>query len=117
MLTCDEPNFSPRKQIWLSATELFEMDWKGKIIETKNGRSLIEVRDTTNSRAIQDDVYWLEANLRMKQGQFKESILLLEKTFMNAIKVVIFRTIHINFRLIFSPIYHCTLVSKSHNLR
>ena len=44
-----------------------------------NGRSLIEVIDTTNSRAIQDDVYWLEANLRMKQGQFKESILLLER--------------------------------------
>ena len=72
-------NFSPRKQMWLTPTELFELNWKGKIIETKNGRSLIEVIDTTNSRAIQDDVYWLEANLRMKQGQFKESILLLER--------------------------------------
>ena len=31
------------------------------------------------SISIIDDVYWLEANLRLKQGQFTESIALLEK--------------------------------------
>lgn len=29
--------------------------------------------------SIQDDVYWLEANLRMKRGEFEQSIMLLEK--------------------------------------
>ncbi len=35
--------------------------------------------DLTANSTIRDDMYWLEANLRMKQGQFNESILLLEK--------------------------------------
>ena len=31
------------------------------------------------STAIKDDVYWLEANLRMKRGEFDQSIILLER--------------------------------------
>lgn len=30
-------------------------------------------------KPIQDDVYWLEANLRMKRGEFEQSLLLLQK--------------------------------------
>ena len=32
-----------------------------------------------SNKAILDDVYWLEANLKMKQGKFQESITLLQK--------------------------------------
>ena len=39
----------------------------------------LKIRDVNNKSSILDDVYWLEANLRMKQGQFKESLFLLEK--------------------------------------
>jgi tetratricopeptide (TPR) repeat protein len=35
--------------------------------------------DLTTNSTIRDDMYWLEANLRMKQGQFNEAISLLEK--------------------------------------
>jgi outer membrane protein assembly factor BamD (BamD/ComL family) len=34
---------------------------------------------TISNQSILDDVYWLEANLRMKQGEFEKSIALLEK--------------------------------------
>jgi tetratricopeptide (TPR) repeat protein len=34
---------------------------------------------TISNQSILDDVYWLEANIRMKQGEFEESISLLQK--------------------------------------
>jgi tetratricopeptide (TPR) repeat protein len=41
--------------------------------------SVLTDRPFEISLSIMDDVYWLEANLRMKQGEFTESIALLQK--------------------------------------
>jgi outer membrane protein assembly factor BamD (BamD/ComL family) len=71
--------FQPKKKVWLSVTELFEINYTGKILEKKDGLSLVEIVDPKMASTIQDDVYWLEANIRMKQGQFQQAIALLEK--------------------------------------
>jgi outer membrane protein assembly factor BamD (BamD/ComL family) len=71
--------FQPKKNAWLTATELSELNFKGKILQTKDGLSLVEIVDAKLASTIQDDVYWLEANIRMKQGQFDQAIALLEK--------------------------------------
>ncbi len=52
--------------------------------ETRNYGSLgdsvwVDLKKDVALSAIQDDVYWLEANLRMKRGEFDQSIVLLEK--------------------------------------
>ena len=59
---------------------------KGESQESRNG-AVNEKIDSTktgavyrnNNNAILDDVYWLEANLRMKQGEFDKALLLLQK--------------------------------------
>jgi outer membrane protein assembly factor BamD (BamD/ComL family) len=71
--------FQPKKKVWLSLTQLSEINYTGKILEKKDGLSLVEIVDTKLASTIQDDVYWLEANVRMKQGQFNQAIALLEK--------------------------------------
>ncbi|NOS57506.1 MAG: tetratricopeptide repeat protein [Cyclobacteriaceae bacterium] len=71
--------FQPKKNAWLTTTELSELNFKGKILQTKDGLSLVEIVDAKLASTIQDDVYWLEANIRMKQGQFDQAIALLEK--------------------------------------
>ncbi|MCA6379723.1 MAG: tetratricopeptide repeat protein [Cytophagales bacterium] len=71
--------FQPKKKVWLSLTQLFEINYTGKILEKKDGLSLVEIVDPKMASTIQDDVYWLEANIRMKQGQFQQAIALLEK--------------------------------------
>jgi outer membrane protein assembly factor BamD (BamD/ComL family) len=71
--------FQPKKNAWLTATELSELNFKGKILQTKDGLSLVEIVDAKLASTIQDDVYWLEANIRMRQGQFDQAIALLEK--------------------------------------
>jgi len=51
-----------------------------KIQSLKEGR--IQTRDsveTISNQTILDDVYWLEANIRMRQGEFEKSVSLLEK--------------------------------------
>jgi outer membrane protein assembly factor BamD (BamD/ComL family) len=71
--------FQPKKKVWLSLTQLSEINYTGKILEKKDGLSLVEIVDTKLASTIQDDVYWLEANIRMRQGQFDQAIALLEK--------------------------------------
>lgn len=39
----------------------------------------LKIKEVNTKSSILDDVYWLEANLRMKQGQFNEALVLLEK--------------------------------------
>jgi outer membrane protein assembly factor BamD (BamD/ComL family) len=39
----------------------------------------VKTKEVNAKSSILDDVYWLEANLRMKQGQFNEALVLLEK--------------------------------------
>jgi outer membrane protein assembly factor BamD (BamD/ComL family) len=49
---------------------------------SKEDAFLLNVNDsvlTISNQSILDDVYWLEANIRMKQGEFEESISLLQK--------------------------------------
>jgi tetratricopeptide (TPR) repeat protein len=48
---------------------------EGKATKTDSANSTT----TFSNQTILDDVYWLEANLRMKRGEFNESISLLEK--------------------------------------
>jgi tetratricopeptide (TPR) repeat protein len=48
---------------------------EGKATKTDSANS----STTFSNQTILDDVYWLEANLRMKRGEFNESISLLEK--------------------------------------
>jgi len=48
-----------------------------KIQEIKNGKS--DSGKTFSNQSILDDVYWLEANIRMKKGEFQEAIDLLQK--------------------------------------
>jgi outer membrane protein assembly factor BamD (BamD/ComL family) len=71
--------FQPKKNAWLTTTELSELNFKGKILQTKDGLSLVEIVDPKLASTIQDNVYWLEANIRMRQGQFDQAIALLEK--------------------------------------
>lgn len=39
----------------------------------------VDQKTDINLTSIQDDIYWLEANLRMKRGEFDQSVALLEK--------------------------------------
>jgi tetratricopeptide (TPR) repeat protein len=52
-----------------------------KIGELKKGKSQgrLDSAKFISNDAILDDVYWLEANIRMKRGEFLESVALLEK--------------------------------------
>lgn len=52
-----------------------------KIEELKKGQLIIKLdsSESFTNYSILDDVYWLECNLRMKRGEFMESIALLEK--------------------------------------
>ena len=73
--------FNPMKRVWLTTAELFERNWKGEIIETRGDQKLVEIADSANvnNLAIKDDVYWLEASLRMKKGEFEKAFALCEK--------------------------------------
>lgn len=56
-----------------------------KINELKKGQASTEIGDSTirvSNYSILDDVYWLEANLRLRKGEFTEAIGLLEKILM-----------------------------------
>ena len=41
--------------------------------------TIVRPSSMTQTSSILDDIYWLEANLRMKQGEFEKSIALLQK--------------------------------------
>jgi tetratricopeptide (TPR) repeat protein len=71
--------FTPTKQVWLTETEFFEQNYQGKIIAEKNGKKLIQQVDSSGNSTIKDDVYWLEANLLMKKGDYAKSIAILNK--------------------------------------
>ncbi len=49
------------------------------LVETEGEYIWVTLPAGAINKAIQDDVFWLEANLKMTQGLFKESIELLEK--------------------------------------
>ncbi len=47
--------------------------------DSSNKGASVRPPSMTQTSSILDDVYWLEANLRMKQGEFEKSIALLQK--------------------------------------
>lgn len=75
--------WSPEKQ--MSVDEL--KDFKEELERQKQGGKSaigidsvwVDVETDQFQTNIKDDVYWLEANLRMKRGEFDQSIVLLEK--------------------------------------
>ncbi len=73
--------FTPKKRVWMSTTEIFEFGINGRIIETRGNEKLVELNDSSSvySQSIKDDVYWLEAKLRLKQGEFDKALTLCKK--------------------------------------
>ena len=68
------------RQVWLTKEEAFEKNLNpAKAIKEQDGKFLFELKGGINDTSILDDVYWLEANIRMKQGEFDKSIALLQK--------------------------------------
>ncbi len=58
-------------------------DWEAAQFKAKVGDTIRvaghAIRKPVSNFTILDDVYWLEANLRMKRGEFEQSLLLLNK--------------------------------------
>jgi tetratricopeptide (TPR) repeat protein len=52
---------------------------EGSAVVPDSSNSGSVVRTSFSNRAILDDVYWLEANIRMERGEFTESIQLLQR--------------------------------------
>jgi outer membrane protein assembly factor BamD (BamD/ComL family) len=72
--------FSIKKQVWKTPTEIFELNYTGPIIKNENGLSLIEIKeDILQSSPIRDDIYWLQATLYLRKGNFSESLTFCEK--------------------------------------
>jgi len=64
----------------MSVTEAFEKNLISANEIVKSTDSLwVDQKTDVVLTSIQDDIYWLEANLRMKRGEFDESVALLEK--------------------------------------
>ncbi len=53
---------------------------------------------TISNQTILDDVYWLEANLRMKRGEFDQAITMLRKKFRTNTLMTFFRMMRFFFR-------------------
>lgn len=68
--------FGSESETWMSKTEAFELNKIG--IKSQGDSVLVKNNGGFITAAIMDDVYWLEANIRMKLGQFEESIALLQ---------------------------------------
>lgn len=69
--------FGKETERWITKTEAFALNLKP--IQTRGDSVLVPGKANLVISAIMDDVYWLEANIRMRMGQFSESISLLEK--------------------------------------
>jgi len=73
-------HFQVTKKVKMSVTEAFEKNLISANEIVKSTDSLwVDQKTDVVLTSIQDDIYWLEANLRMKRGEFDESVALLEK--------------------------------------
>ena len=71
-------SFAEPQEKWMAAEEAFTQNLT--VLKSQGTDSvLVKISGPLNSASIMDDVYWLEANIRMKRGEFTESILLLQK--------------------------------------
>lgn len=64
-------------KVWVSKKEAFDRNLQG--LETKGDSVLISRGSSAQNTSIMDDVYWLEANIRMKRGEFQNALALLQK--------------------------------------
>lgn len=73
--------FIPKRRVWMTTVEVFDRGLEARIIETKGEEKLIELDDSSSlsTQSIKDDVYWLEAKLRIKQGEFEKALALCQK--------------------------------------
>lgn len=71
------------KPVKMSATEAFEMGYlKGDLVlhvMTNRDSVVVETGFANSTYQIMDDVYWLEANIRLKKGEFDKTLELLTK--------------------------------------
>jgi tetratricopeptide (TPR) repeat protein len=61
------------------ALQALKLLTEGSALVPDSSNSGTMVRTSFSNRAILDDVYWLEANIRMERGEFTESIQLLQR--------------------------------------
>ena len=76
------------KNLWAQDKSMTIEELKQDVEKAKQGGKVnrlgidsvwVDQKEVVKLNSIQDDVYWLEANLRMKRGEFEQSIMLLEK--------------------------------------
>lgn len=68
--------FGKITEVWVKATEAFEQNLPA--IRKQGDSVLVKRSPGMTTTAIMDDVFWLEADIRMKLGQFDESLNLLQ---------------------------------------
>jgi hypothetical protein len=70
-------SFGEPQEKWMTKKDAFEQNLVA--INSQGDSVLVKTSGSLNTASIMDDVYWLEANIRMKRGEFTESIMLLQK--------------------------------------
>lgn len=70
-------SFNKSSEKWMTVTEAFEMNLQP--IKQQGDSVLVRMSGIANTASIMDDVYWLEANIRMQHGEFNLAIELLQK--------------------------------------
>lgn len=75
--------FKGNREIWMSVEDAFMLGSTSLNLfkEIKRGADSVLIENTLSfsSATIMDDVYWLEADIRMKKGEFQTSLDLLQK--------------------------------------
>lgn len=69
-------SFGSERKVWMSTEEAF---LGNHAAGQKVGDSVLVTLPALTTVSIQDDVYWLEADIRMRRGEFEEAIALLQK--------------------------------------
>ena len=69
--------FGASSEKWMTVSEAFQMNLRS--IKQQGDSVLVRTGSIANTASIMDDVYWLEANIRMQQGEFNVSIEILQK--------------------------------------
>jgi TolA-binding protein len=70
-------SFGEPQEKWMTKEDAFRQNLTP--INSQGDSVLVKTSGPLNTASIMDDVYWLEANIRMKRGEFTESVMLLQK--------------------------------------
>ncbi len=68
--------FMSKGEVWITAEEAFTQGYQ---VNSGEDSVLVKNNLSFSSATIMDDVYWLEADIRMKRGEFQASLDLLQK--------------------------------------